>query len=116
MNEPWPGDPYLNPLVMIPGLSELIHMQEAYDIISHNIREVDPEHNICFEPVTWSNFLRAGFTHPPGGHKHRNTSVFCYHYYNPPTFNLPKFMKARMKDIKRLKVGGILSEFYVINK
>ena len=27
MNEPWPGDPFLNPLVMVPGLSEIIHMQ-----------------------------------------------------------------------------------------
>jgi len=25
-------------------------------------------------------------------------------------------MKARMGDVKRLKTGGLLSEFYVINK
>jgi len=35
MNEPWPGDLFRNPLVMVPGLSELINLQPAYDIISH---------------------------------------------------------------------------------
>lgn len=34
MNEPWPGDQYRDPLVMVPGLSEIINMQQAYDIIS----------------------------------------------------------------------------------
>jgi aryl-phospho-beta-D-glucosidase BglC (GH1 family) len=38
INEPWPGDQYLNPLVMIPGLSESINMQDAYDIIALKIR------------------------------------------------------------------------------
>ena len=116
MNEPWPGDQYSNPLVMIPGLSEILHMQHAYDIISAQIREVDPNHSICFEPVTWLNYFKAGFSHPPGGRKYSNSSILCYHYYNPPTLNLKKFMKARMKDIDRLKIGGLLSEFYVINE
>jgi hypothetical protein len=84
-------------------------MQQAYDIISEGIREVDPEHSICFEPVTWLNNFRAGFNHPPGGKKHSNHSIFCYHYYNPPTFKLKAFMKARMKDVKRLQTGGLLS-------
>ena len=48
MNEPWPGDQFTNPLVLIPGLSESIHLQTAYDMISYAIREVDPEHSICF--------------------------------------------------------------------
>lgn len=38
MNEPWPGDHFANPLVMIPGLSERLHMQHAYDLISQEIR------------------------------------------------------------------------------
>lgn len=100
---------------MIPGLSESINMQDAYDIIAKKIREVDPEHSICFEPVTWLNYFRAGFKHPPGGRRYANSSIFCYHYYQPPTFNLKKFMKARMKDIKHLGTGGLLSEFYVID-
>ena len=38
MNEPWPGDHFHNPLVMVPGLSEVINMQHAYDIIATKIR------------------------------------------------------------------------------
>jgi hypothetical protein len=109
VNEPWPGDQYINPLVMVPGLSETIDMQHAYDIIADNIREIDPDHSICFEPVTYLNLFRAGFTHPPGGKQHSNTSIFCYHYYKPPTFNLKSFMKARMKDVNRLNSGGMLT-------
>ena len=70
MNEPWPGDHFKDPLVMVPGLSELINMQPAYDIIATEIRNIDPDHSICFEPGTWLNFLKAGFTHPPGGQKY----------------------------------------------
>ena len=115
MNEPWPGDQFLNPLVMVPGLSEIINMQHAYDVIAEGIKEVDSKHSLCFEPVTWLNYFRAGFSHPPGGRQYSNQSIFCYHYYNPPTFNLKKFMHARMKDVKRLNTGGLLSEFYVID-
>jgi hypothetical protein len=91
-------------------------MQHAYDIISSAIREVDPSHSICFEPVTYLNNFKAGFSHPPGGRKYSNFSIFCYHYYSPPTLNLKRFMKARMKDISKLQTGGLLSEFYVIDK
>lgn len=30
--------------------------------------------------------------------------------------NAEKFMKARLKDVKKLKSAAILSEFYIINK
>ena len=109
INEPWPGNLYRNPLVMVPGPSDYILMQHAYDYLSHEIRKVDPNHNICFEPVTWLNEFRSWFTHPPGGKRFENSSIFCYHYYNPPTLNLEKFMDARLKDIKGLNVAGILS-------
>lgn len=48
MNEPWPGNLYEDPLVMVPGLSEQAHLQDAYDKLSVQIRSVDPDHNICF--------------------------------------------------------------------
>lgn len=114
MNEPWPGNMYDNPLVMVPGLSETFHLQEMYDRLAEAIRSVDPDHNICFEPVTWLNNFPTGFTHPPGGRRYENSSIFCYHYYNPPTVNLNAFMRARMSDVKRLGGGGLLSELYII--
>jgi endoglycosylceramidase len=111
MNEPWPGNMYENPAVMAPGLSEFFHLQEAFTFIANEIRKIDPDHNICYEPVTWLNTFPAGFLHPPGGKRFANTSIFCYHYYNPPSINLKQFMKARMRDVKRLGGAGILSEF-----
>lgn len=98
---------------MVPGLSEKAHLQRAYDFLSAEIRKVDPDHNICFEPVTWLNNIESGFTNAPGGKRYTNSSIFCYHYYSPPTLNLDSFMNARVKDVKRLKVGAILSEMYI---
>lgn len=113
MNEPWPGDLYKNPLVMVPGFTEYLNMQNAYDRISAAIRKVDPNHNICFEPATWLNNYRSGFTHPPGGFKYSNSSILCYHYYDSVNLNYKKTINARVRDIKRLRTGGILSEFFI---
>lgn len=109
MNEPWPGDMYENPLVMVPTLSEKYNLQRAYDRIATAIRSVDPDHNICFEPVTWLNSYRSGFTHPPGGMRYSNTSILCYHYYTPPEETFEPYFKARYEDTLRLGTGGILS-------
>lgn len=78
------------------------------------MRKVDPDINICFEPVTWLNEFPTGFTSAPGGRRYSNSSIFCYHYYDPPSLNLDGFMKARLRDMKRLNVGGILSEFFIL--
>lgn len=64
--------------------------------------------------MTWLNTFESGFTNPPGGHRFSNSSIFCYHYYNPPTFDTEGFMKARVKDVKRLNVGAILSEMFIL--
>lgn len=107
---------YRNPLIMVPHLSEVFNLQRVYDHLSTAIRQEDSNHPICFEPVTWLNTISAGFSHPPGGSRYQNSSILCYHYYNPPTVNTKGFMKARMRDIKRLKIGGLLSEFYIIGE
>jgi hypothetical protein len=103
---------YENPLIMVPELSEQFHLQEAYNRLAAEIRSVDPGQNICYEPVTWLNNFQSGFTHPPQGKRFANSSMFCYHYYNPPTLHLNSFMKARMRDVVRLGGAGILTEFY----
>ena len=94
---------------MAPGLSELFNLQRVYDHLSLEIKSVDPDQNICFEPVTWLNGFRSGFTHPPGGRQFENSSILCYHHYSPPCLNLEDCFNARIKDIKRLNVGGLLS-------
>ncbi len=110
INEPWPGNMYTNIFDMVPHFSELNHMASAYDRLSLEIRSIDQDHNICYEPVTWGNGFSVGFQHPPGGFKYANSSILCYHYYKPPSIvSADQFLKARMRDIKRLKSGGLLS-------
>jgi endoglycosylceramidase len=53
--------------------------------------------------------IPAGFTHPPGGNDFKNRSVLSYHYYQPPDIGPKPFINARMRDIKRLGVGGFLT-------
>lgn len=55
INEPWAGDVFKNPLLLIPGKAESWNFQKAYDILNNKIREIDDEHLIFFEPVTWLN-------------------------------------------------------------
>lgn len=115
INEPWPGNLYSFGLVAaIPGLTELTNLQSFYNLLSNTIRPIDPVTPIAFEPVTWSGSVNSGFTQPPGGAQYANKSILSYHYYNPPTSNFSSYINARLADMKRLKVGGILSEFYVI--
>ena len=105
---------YSLPFVMIPHLSESINLQRVYDKLSEAIRKMDQKNAICFEPVTWLNTVSAGFKHPPGGHRHANKSILCYHYYSPPTIEMNSFFETRMRDQERLNVGGIMSEMYVM--
>ena len=53
--------------------------------------------------------IPAGFTHPPGGNDFKNRSVLSYHYYQPPDIGPKPFINARIRDIKRLGVGGFLT-------
>jgi len=115
INEPFAGDIYKNPLLMIPGVADRINLQPAYDVIQKAIREVDENHLIFFEGVTW-DFFEVGFTHPPGGESYQNRSVLSYHYYEPPDFSKKLDFNARMDDLQRLKCAGFLSEMYAVGK
>ena len=42
INEPWPGNMFTLPIVMIPHLSEAINLQQVYDKIAKAIRKIDP--------------------------------------------------------------------------
>ena len=37
------------------------------------------------------------------------------HYYNPPNFNASMQLSSRFKDIRRLHIGGMLTEFDINN-
>eukprot|EP00750_Incisomonas_marina_P017671 INCI2329.2.p1 GENE.INCI2329.2~~INCI2329.2.p1 ORF type:complete len:340 (-),score=46.71 INCI2329.2:781-1800(-) len=86
INEPWAGDFYEDPLIMVPGEAGKRNLQPMYDYIAKAIRPVDEEHIIFYEPVTWGMIFNgtvsgSGFTQVPGGPDFRNRSAFNFHYY-----------------------------------
>ncbi|XP_057303553.1 endoglycoceramidase-like isoform X2 [Hydractinia symbiolongicarpus] len=109
INEPFCGDIYKNPLLLVPGVADKLNLQPAYDVLQKAIREVDELHSIFFEGVTW-DFFAVGFTKVLGGAEYQNRSVLSYHYYEPPDFSKTLSFAARMEDLKRLKCGGFLTE------
>ena len=86
INEPWAGNIYDKPSLLLPGVAGSTNLQPLYDAISENIRDEDPEHIIFYEPVTWGMIFNgtvtgSGFTHVPGGASHADKSVLSFHYY-----------------------------------
>jgi endoglycosylceramidase len=86
INEPWVGNPYKKPSLLLPGIAGADNLQPFYDIISMNIRSEDTNNLIFYEPVTWGMIFNgtvsgSGFTHVPGGAEYANKSVFSFHYY-----------------------------------
>jgi len=112
MNEPWAGDMWLNPTLMIPGVADVERLQPFYDAVQQSIRTVDTSHVLMFAGVTWDDF-GVGFQHVPGGIEFTNMSALAYHFYLPPQLSLAGTFKAREADMERLKVAGFLTEFDV---
>ena len=111
INEPWAGDIYSDPLLLVPGVADKKNLGPVYDVLSKAIREHDQQHCIFFEGVTWDDF-GVGFRNVPGGELYRNRSVLSYHYYSPPSLGLVANFEARKRDMKRLQCGWMLTEFY----
>jgi len=118
INEPFAGDVWLNPDLLIPWQADKLNLQPFYDTIAQMIRQTDKNHLIFFEPVTWSsqplNDEKVGFEHAPGGDLFANLSVFSYHYYDPPNFgDKQSYFQRRIKVASDLQVGAMLTEFSV---
>ncbi|GMI23277.1 hypothetical protein TrRE_jg8245 [Triparma retinervis] len=122
MNEPWAGDVYRDPALMLPGP-----------------REVDDSTLIFFEPVVWGmvhdgesevdKLVGSGFEHAPGGEEYGSRSVFSFHYYcffakNGDGENYPWVEKGICDDLfgpavfnavdetaRRLGSGSMMTEF-----
>ena len=59
INEPWAGDVYANPKLLLPGEAGKHNLLPLYDAANSAIRSVQPDALIFYEPVTWS-VMRAG--------------------------------------------------------
>lgn len=53
MNEPWAGDIYKEPSLLVPGVADHSKLQTLYDEAAIAIHEVDPNHLVLFQGVTW---------------------------------------------------------------
>ncbi|EDO44690.1 predicted protein [Nematostella vectensis] len=113
INEPWSGDIYSDPLLMVPKMADRMNLAPAYEVLAKAIRSHDDQKCAFFEPVTWDDY-GVGFESVPGGEKYKNRSVLSYHYYHlpdGPSGPVELNFKVRDNDLKRLQCGGMLTEF-----
>eukprot|EP00475_Leptophrys_vorax_P035095 TRINITY_DN5745_c0_g1_i1.p1 TRINITY_DN5745_c0_g1~~TRINITY_DN5745_c0_g1_i1.p1 ORF type:complete len:531 (-),score=105.03 TRINITY_DN5745_c0_g1_i1:143-1735(-) len=114
INEPFAGDIWQNPALLVPGVADTFNLQPLYNVVARAIREVDEDTLILFEGVTWDN-LWLGFTDVPGGEDYRNRSVLSYHHYyitehGPNIVKIEPTVQQRLKDSARLKCGLMMTE------
>ena len=81
INEPWAGDIYNNPALLLPGYAGRHNLAPVYEEVSAAIRGVDDDSVIFFEPVTWgvvqpgTGVGGSGFDRVPGGDEYRNRTA-----------------------------------------
>ena len=112
-NEPWVGDLYARPWLLLPSVADRFNIQPLYDRLAAQLRQADPQHVVFFESITFDNFVPVGFSEVPGGPDHRARSALSYHYYEPPDFWADSFWAVRALDTQRLQCGALLSEFAI---
>eukprot|EP01065_Artemidia_motanka_P006129 TRINITY_DN12_c0_g1_i1.p1 TRINITY_DN12_c0_g1~~TRINITY_DN12_c0_g1_i1.p1 ORF type:complete len:511 (+),score=194.07 TRINITY_DN12_c0_g1_i1:67-1599(+) len=119
INEPFIGNPYKDPLRLLPDIGDRQRLQPAYDVLSKHIREVAPDRLVFFAGCTWDrtgdeivDILPLGFTHPPGGKEFADRAVNAFHYYEPPQdkTKTAAYFQQRIKDARRLQTGSFLTE------
>lgn len=112
INEPWAGDVFADPKLIVPSVADRENLQPSYDYITDNIRKIDQETLVFFAAVTWDDPVPVGFSHAPGSDANAaEKSVFAYHFYLPPQFTVDFYFHQREKDAQRLQTGMMLTEF-----
>jgi endoglycosylceramidase len=106
INEPFAGNFYEDPALLLPGVAGKKNLQRMYDIVAAAIRQHDHRHILFYEPVTWGMVfdgagLGSGFEHVPGGEQYRNRSAYSYHYYCAsflPSYNYHPMLQRLVCD------------------
>lgn len=118
INEPFAGNPYKDPLVLLPRVAHKYRLQPAYDLVASKIREEDDDALIIFAGVTWGDMhgrVTDNWLQVPGGEKYADRSVFSVHHYSPiqqkeqPAADYYK--KYAEKNAERMQSGVMVSEF-----
>ena len=136
VNEPWVGDVFRHPSLLVPSVADKKTLAPFYDAIAESIREVDPDTIIFYEPSTGGNIqdtFESGFEAGPGGKDFDSKNALSYHVYCPPLqtdigdaskskWTAKACEKAsawqigvRGKDVTRLATAGFLTEFGAVD-
>jgi endoglycosylceramidase len=123
INEPWPGDIYFQPDLLLPGVADRLNLQPMYNILNNAIRQYDNDHIIFFER-SLVDLFPAGFTAGPGGPAYNDRQVLSYHIYCGPGYSdgTPRYVilcdaentymySNNVNQYKSLGCGGFLTEF-----
>lgn len=124
INEPWPGDVYEHPSLLLPGVADKQNLFPLYQILNEEIRSVDNQHIIFFERALTDLVGATGFPTGPGGAAYNDRQAYSYHVYCAGTDSQgnPRHImvcdgeddllyETFMSDFKRLGCGGFMTEF-----
>lgn len=114
INEPWPGNFFKHPSLLLPGVADRVNLVGFYDKLQNIVRSIDQDHILFIETITFDD-ITCGFVTVPGGHSFRNRTVLSYHYYSPPNLGPKQAFSERVKESKKLGCGAMLTEFFVAN-
>ena len=115
MNEPWAGNIYEEPRLLVPGSADHSKLQQLYDEVNTAIRDSDKNHLILFQGVTQEVVVpigeKYGFTHAPGGEEFANKSSLAWHC-DCLTSVTPEetYFTWKRNEMERLSVGGYVTE------
>ena len=110
INEPFAGDIYKDPALLLPGVADRVNLAPFYQEVAAAIRLADPSATIFFESVPWDDIV-CGFDHVPGGDTFADHSVLSYHYYRPPNLSPHEAMQHQMRECARLGCRCFMTEF-----
>eukprot|EP00005_Dracoamoeba_jomungandri_P000139 CAMPEP_0174253230 /NCGR_PEP_ID=MMETSP0439-20130205/2606_1 /TAXON_ID=0 /ORGANISM="Stereomyxa ramosa, Strain Chinc5" /LENGTH=525 /DNA_ID=CAMNT_0015334145 /DNA_START=19 /DNA_END=1596 /DNA_ORIENTATION=- len=126
INEPWAGDIYKDPLLLVPGYADSKNLAPLYHNLQKAIRDIDDQRIIFFEDATTDVPWKTGFTPEttPGGVEYDDRQALSYHIYCGPSDSggnptnlflcdaeLLYFYDQAMAALKTLGTGGFMTEF-----
>ncbi|CAF0798530.1 unnamed protein product [Brachionus calyciflorus] len=84
INEPWAGNIFQNPFLLLPGIADKVNLLPLYDKTYEEIRNYDKETIVFYEPVTWGlvsskDVIGTGFDHAPGNDT--SGTALSWHFY-----------------------------------
>lgn len=109
LNEPWAGDIYKNPKLVLPTAADKLNIEKLTDILAAQVWSADPDRMVLFTGVTWDDW-QVGFQRPPLNNSQR--SILSYHYYNGVSpIGAEQVLTNRVADAARLRLPIFMSEF-----